>query len=293
MLSSTWHYLNIFVQKHIQTVHFDLENTMQESVRLRQEQLIDLLRTDTVLTIRDLSDRLNVSQLTIRRDLEALEDEGVIRRIHGGAKFIMAPQQAMDKGEVSFNIRRHSRVDEKRAIARAVLPFIENGQVIIQDASTTTLFLAQMLPDDLYITIITHSAFLPIELSARQNIQVISTGGVLHGTSLCYLGFEAETTVGQFHAHKAIFGAKGVTLHEGCTDAHFSEVKLKAAMAQRAQELWILADHSKIGNIALASFASLSRIHTLVTDEKADKEIVQMFQKKGVNVICAPIDETT
>lgn len=264
---------------------------MQESVRLRQEQLLSLLRENTVLTNRDMSSYLNVSQLTIRRDLDALEINGLIRRIHGGAKFLNAPIKDMDKGEISFNIRRHVFVEEKRAIARAVLPFLEAGQVIILDASTTSLFLAQMLPDDLYITIITHSAYLPLELSNRQNIPVISTGGVLNNTSLCYLGFEAENTVGQFHAHKAFFGAKGVALQEGCTDAHFSEIKLKAAMAHRAQELWILADHTKLGNIALASFASINRVHTLVTDEKADKEFVQILQKKGVKVICAPIDK--
>ncbi len=261
---------------------------MQAHTRTRRTQLMDLLRQDSVLSIRYLSEQLAVSPLTIRRDLDELQREGVVERLHGGARMLPDGRQ-MDKHEISFFVRQDVNVNEKRAIARAALPFLEQDQVVFLDASTTGLYLAQAMPEDIALTIVTHSAYLPIKLTGYPNLQVISTGGVLHARSLCYLGAEAENRVLRLSARRAFLGVKGFSLEEGCTDANLLEVQLKGLMVQRANELFVLADHSKLGNIALSAFAALKQVHTLITDEGADPRLVESLRGLGMGVILAPL----
>ncbi len=262
---------------------------MQAQTRERHNQLLEFLRNDTILSIHDLSKRLDVSPMTIRRDLDALQKQGVVERLHGGVRLPQSAAREMDKHEVSFYIRRDVAVQEKQAIARAACHLLQKEQVVILDASTTCLYFAQAMPDDVPLTILTYSAYLPIELAGRPNLQTICIGGILHPTSLCYLGTESENSLQQFFARRAFLGVKGITLREGCTDAHLPEVKLKSLLVRRVQELIILADHTKLGNIALSPFASLSQVHTLITDEKADKETVEAIRDHGVEVIVAPL----
>jgi DeoR family fructose operon transcriptional repressor len=159
------------------------------------------------------------------------------------------------------------------------------------DASTTGLAFAQAIPAALPLTLITYSAILPVEMAGHPGLEIISTGGVLHRKSLCYLGEDAERALSPFHTRQAFFGAKGVDLDGGCTDALLAEIRLKAALARQADELILLADHTKLGNIGLAAFAVLSQVHTLVTDATADPQIVHAIRERGVNVILAPLTD--
>ena len=165
---------------------------MQAPIRNRRTQLLELLRQGGVLSVHHLSEQLGVSGLTIRRDLDALQAEGVVERFHGGVRLLHSAVREMDKREVSFYLRKGTAVEEKRAIARAALTFLEEDQVVFIDASTTCSYLVQAIPEDLRLIIVTYSAYLPIELAGQSNLQVISTGGIFHPTSLCYLGPEAE-----------------------------------------------------------------------------------------------------
>jgi DeoR/GlpR family transcriptional regulator of sugar metabolism len=262
---------------------------MAESVRRRREELLDLLRTQELVSNRQLGDSLDISQSTLRRDLDALEEKGLVERIHGSARLAQRPDRAMDKRELWFYNRREIAVAEKKAIARAALDFLEPDDVIMIDASTSGLFFARAIPADLSLTIITHSAYLPVELADKSNIQLICTGGILHSRSMCYVGLEAENNLQHLHAHRAFFGVKGLTLREGCTDVSPLEVRLKASMAREAHELVLLADHSKLGNVALASFAPANRVSTLVTDELADPDLIQALKALDVQVIQAPL----
>ena len=261
---------------------------MHAPTRQRRRQLLGLLRQDTVLSVRHLSEQLGVSDLTIRRDLDALQAKGLVERLHGGAHLLQSAAREMDKHEISFYIRQGIASEEKRAISRAACRFLEQDQVVFLDASTTALCLVQILPEDLSLTIVTHSAYLPIELAGRTNLQVISTGGMFHPTSLCYLGSDAENRLRQFHAHRAFLGVKGLTPTEGCTDANRLEVQLKTQMVQQAREVIILADHNKLGNIGLSSFATLGEVSILITDEKADSKLIEAIRGLGVEVILAP-----
>jgi DeoR family transcriptional regulator, fructose operon transcriptional repressor len=264
----------------------------QASPQSRRAQLLELLRQDTVMSIRSLSEHLAVSSLTIRRDLDTLQSEGAVERLHGGVRLLPAAAHDLDKREVNYFFRRKVALAEKRAIAGVALQYLLRDQVVFLDASTTALCLAQAIPEELALTIVTHSAILPVELALRPNIQVISTGGVLHSRSLCYLGSEAECRVRQLHAERAFFGLKGLSLAEGCTDANVLEIELKSIMANRSQQLYILADHTKLGKVALSAFAALEQVHTLITDERADPELVSALRRRGIEVQLARLPDS-
>ncbi len=262
---------------------------MSESVNRRRQELLEFLEDQHAVSIRHMSEELGVSQSTLRRDLDAMEEEGLVERIHGSARLVQPGVRSMDKRELWFFSRQDSAVKEKQAIANAAVEMIEADDVIVMDSSTTALALAKALPDNLALTVITHSAYLPVELSHRPEIQVISTGGLLQPKSMCYVGLEAENAFQNLHAHRAFFGVKGLSLLEGCTDVSPLEVRLKSVMLNKIQELVILADHTKLGNIALASFASVNRISTLITDEGADPAILEDIRSQRVEVIVAPV----
>lgn len=259
---------------------------MQDQVQQRHDQILHFLRTDQFVSIRRLSERLHVSPLTVRRDLDALQAEGLVERVHGGAHVL---ERIMDQSEVSFSLRRGAQVAEKQAIAQAAIQMLRRDEVILVDASTTGLCFAHHIPEGLPLTLITYSALLPVELAHHPGLEIISTGGVLHRKSLCYLGEAAERALDPFHANLAFMGVKGVALDAGCTDAHLAEIQLKTKLLERASTLVLLADHTKLGNIGLASFAPLSRIHTLVTDAGADPLFLETVRAQGVKVIVAPM----
>jgi DeoR/GlpR family transcriptional regulator of sugar metabolism len=257
----------------------------------RQEAILHFVEKKELAMVAEIAEQFSVSLATVRRDLETLQNEGLIERIHGGARRLKQPgTREMIKGELPFYARQESEVAEKRAIARTAQQFLEPEHVILLDSSTTALYFAQAISDGLPLTIITHSAYLPVQLAGRSNLQVISTGGILQPKSLTYLGLEAESMIRHFHVHRAFFGAQGVALQEGCTDSSILEVQLKKMMAEKAHELIVLADHTKLGNISLASYAPFKRITFLVTDEKADPDTVAAFQAEGIEVILAPLN---
>jgi DeoR/GlpR family transcriptional regulator of sugar metabolism len=262
---------------------------MSDNVRTRQEQLIDLLQANNFLSVRQLSEELCVSPLTIRRDLDVLQVDGLIERVHGGAKLRGDRRHGRDKNELAYFTRLEKEIDEKTAIAQAAINELWPDQVILLDSSTTGLYLAQYIPRDLNLTLVTHSAYLPVVLGDRDNLQIISTGGMLHPRSMCFLGSDAENSLTSFHAHTAFFGAKGVTPEEGCTDAHLLEIQIKARMAQQVERLVVLADHTKLGNVGLAAFATLGQVDLLITDELADAAIVAAIRNQGVQVTLAAL----
>ncbi len=265
---------------------------MRTPTRDRRSQVLGFLRHGEVISVRALSEQLGVSELTIRRDLDILQNDGLVERLHGGVRMLQSTIRDMDKREISFYLRLDNHVEEKQAIAQAALQFVRPDEILFMDASTTCLYLVQAIPQDMAVTIVTYSAYLPIELAGRTKLQVICTGGTFHPTSLCYLGPEAEDRLRKLNSHIAFMGVKGITAVEGCTDANLADVQLKGIVADQTRELIILADHTKIGNIGLSSFARISQVRALITDDGAKPEAVARLRDAGLNVILAPVAGT-
>lgn len=246
----------------------------------KQRQLEILAELDNAGAVRvvALAERFQVAEETIRRDLEKLDAQGLLRRTHGGA--VGAESEMTD---LPISVRKTTNSLAKKQIARRALSFIEAGDVIALDASTTTLELARLLPDE-PLTVITNGIDVLRVLADRAVMRVIAVGGELDPASECTQGPLAEYGLRQFAIHKAFLSCKAIDLTRGYSEASTAHASVKRAMLDSADQRFLLADSSKMGVRSLAFFAGLGEINTLITDEKTDRDTRVALAEAGVEV---------
>ena len=246
----------------------------------RHSEILRMLDSSSVVKVSDLSGRFMVSEETVRRDLERLEQDGVVRRIYGGA--VRVSGRAM---ELSFQRRQTRNLDQKRRIANLAKELLADGESVIMDASTTVLELARALPH-MRLTVLTNSVSTVLELSNRE-ISVMSTGGMLRQNNLSFVGPIAERALEGYYVDKAFISCRGIAVREGATDASDVEVELKRRMLRAARRVIFLVDSSKFGQVGFCSICSLRDVHTIVTDNKVPAHVVADLQEAGVEVLIA------
>lgn len=256
----------------------------QEGVELvlvaeRQKKIVELINERLSIRVTELSKIFSVTEETIRRDLEKLEKENLLMRSHGGAVSI-----EKDQGEISYLEREITNAEQKRAIAKAAVRSIETGDQIVLDASTTAWYVAKELPD-MPLTVLTNSIKVAIELSKKEQIKVISTGGTLLSQSLSYVGPLAERSLSMYHVNKVYLSCKGVHLQRGLSDFNESQALLKKQMMEIADETFLMVDSSKFGTRAFSQIAPLSSIDCIITDSNIDEEIKNDLDGKMIKVI--------
>ena len=239
-----------------------------------------MLDTSNVVRVSELSGRFRVSEETVRRDLERLEQDGVVRRIYGGA--VRVSGRAM---ELSFQKRQTRNLEQKRRIAAVARDMIAEGESVVLDASTTVLELARSLPF-MRLTVLTNGVSAVIELASK-GITVMSTGGTLRQSNLSFTGSVAERSLDGYYVDTAFLSCRGLTLEEGATDSSDVEVELKRRMLRSAKRSVLLVDSSKFGQIGFCTICRVNQIQTIVTDAKAPPEIVSGLQSAGVEVLIA------
>lgn len=244
----------------------------------RHQQIYELIHTKGSMRVKELSQLFDVTEETVRRDLDSLEAEGKIRRSHGGAVRIRE-----DNEEIPYRQRETQNVLEKEAIASAALRYISVGDKIALDASTTAWHVAQAMPD-FPVTVLTNSLWIAMELASRDKVEVISTGGIVHSKSLSYVGPLAEETLGQFHVNKAFLSCKGLHTEYGVSESNPLQALVKRKMMDISDSVYILADHSKIQVRDFTRVASLQEIDVLITDNKAAHEDVDAIRLLGIDV---------
>ena len=246
----------------------------------RHSEIIHILDTSNVVRVSDLSGRFRVSEETVRRDLERLEQDGVVRRIYGGA--VRVSGRAM---ELSFQKRQTRNLEQKRRIASVAKDLVAEGESIVLDASTTTLELARILPH-MRLTVLTNGVSAVLEL-ANKGINVMSTGGALRQSNLSFIGPVAERSLDGYFVDKAFISCRGLTAQEGATEASDMEVALKRRMLKSAKRSVFLVDSSKFGQVAFCTICQLAEIHTIVTDSKVPPDLVSEMEAAGVEVLIA------
>jgi DeoR family fructose operon transcriptional repressor len=246
----------------------------------RHTEILRMLDSSNVVKVSDLSGRFKVSEETVRRDLERLEQDGVVRRIYGGA--VRVSGRAM---ELSFQKRQARNLEQKRRIAMLAKDLISDGESILMDSSTSTLELARALPH-MRLTVLTNAVATVMEL-AHKDIDVMSTGGVLRQNNLSFVGPVAERALEGYYVDKAFLSCRGMTAREGATDASDLEVELKRRMIRSAKRTIMLVDSTKFGQVGFCSICSLRDVHTVVTDNKVAPHVVDELQDAGVEVLIA------
>lgn len=227
----------------------------------RYKKIVDLIHLHGSMRVSELSQLCNVTEETIRRDLDRLESEGKLRRSHGGAVKV-----GEDVQELPLEERKVTNAEQKRRIALKAVEYIMPGDRILLDASSTALYTAALLPD-IEITVITNSIKVAMELTAKEKVEVISTGGWLHRKSLSYMGALAERALDSYHVDKAFLSCRSIHLERGMSDSHEQHASLKMKMMQIAEQTFLLADSSKFGTQAFAQLGPLDLVHTVITDQ--------------------------
>jgi len=247
----------------------------------RRLKVIDLLQEKANVVVSELSSLLSVTEETIRRDLESLEKEGLLKRTYGGA----IPINKISL-ELPFKARKIERREEKKAIGKVAAGLIEDGDTLMFDASTTVLEVAKQIGVKKRLTAIASSLAVVLELIDRSEITLISTGGVFHSRSFSYVGPLAEKGIRNYHVDKLFLGAKGITI-AGPTDSYEAEAQLKETMVESAEETILVVDSSKFNEIALVSIVPLEAINKVITDKGIPSEYKKLFADRDIEVIIA------
>ncbi|RCW61073.1 MULTISPECIES: DeoR/GlpR family DNA-binding transcription regulator [Halanaerobium] len=247
----------------------------------RRQRILEKINIDGTVHVSDLSEELDVTEETIRRDLDVLDERELLSRIHGGAVAI----ETNSKAELSFNVRENKMKNSKTEIAKKAVNLIEEGETIFLDASTTAMYLARELANLNNLTVITNSIKIMMELIDYDNITVISTGGTLRSNSFSFVGPLANETVKKYFADKIFASCKGITVQHGATDSNELEIEVKENMIKQTNEIIILADHCKLNQTGLAKFVNFEDIDTLITDSNADIKIIDEFESAGLKVV--------
>jgi DeoR/GlpR family transcriptional regulator of sugar metabolism len=248
----------------------------------RQARILTLLQEQGRVSVSSLSEQFAVSAVTIRTDLSELERRGELVRTHGGA---ILPNR--DDVELAFAQRSQLYRSEKAAIGAAAAELIGDGEAIVLDASTTALQVARHIGPRQELTVITNSLIVAYELAGADGVTVVMTGGILRPVSYSLVGDIGTAVLSQFNVSKGFFGAKGITIKEGLTDADNFEVRFKRAMVEACKEVIAVLDASKWGQVATASFALLEQIHRVFTGAGAPQEMVRALEMRGVKVSIA------
>ncbi|MDI7278271.1 MAG: DeoR/GlpR family DNA-binding transcription regulator [Anaerolineae bacterium] len=251
----------------------------------RQGRIAQLMQQRASMSVQELSRQFGVSLMTIRRDLDALEEKGLIVRIHGGA---MAPASPVASRE---EVRSTWHVEEKVAIAALAATLVEDGQTLFIDAGTTTIELARQLRERRGLTVVTNSVRVLAALADSPGINLIGLGGSVYGGAWSFVGPLAEAALRRFNAGAAFMGITSVSLEQGLTEVNFFEAAIKSLMIQRAQRVVLLADHSKFGKVSPVSVASVKEVHAIITDERLPAEVVAVYREVGVEMVIARLAE--
>jgi DeoR/GlpR family transcriptional regulator of sugar metabolism len=248
----------------------------------RQKQILSLLSQHGRLSVAEIVSQFSISEATARRDLETLASQGKAQRVHGG---VMALEQAPP--ELSILERESEQADEKTRIGRAAASLVGNHETVFLGSGTTVLEIARNLRDHKNLTVITNSLPVLNNLAGKQEITVVSLGGMLRESELSFIGHITEQALSEVRVDKVFMGTRGVSLENGLTNDYLQETLTDRAILRIGREVIIVADHTKVNRVATVLLAPLSSMHTFVTDSKADKKFVQALKRQEINVIVA------
>lgn len=247
----------------------------------RLRKIAELVESNGKVVIADLINTFDVSEMTIRRDLQALEDQGLVERIYGGA---ILPQHARTHVEPPTLERMDTLSGEKRAIARTAAQMVERDEMIFLGSGTTALYVAQELRHRTDITVVSNSLPVLNELAVNGKMTVIGVGGFLRRKELSLIGHFAETAIQDLHVDKIIVGIRGIHPHYGLTSDHPQEIQTDRTILSIGDRIIIVADHTKVGHVASIRVAPLTTASTIITTSQAPAGIVCAIRELGVAV---------
>ncbi len=245
----------------------------------RRQAILALLAEHGRGAVADLSSHFGVSEVTIRSDLQALAEQGLILRTHGGA--VPAVDYA---GELALALRRRRRIQEKTRIGAVAAGLVEDGMSIFLDSSSTSLAIAQQLKTRQYITVLTNSLAIAQELLDAVGVQVALSGGMLQRETASLVGASGLAWLEHYNIRLGFFGAHGISDPEGLTDVSTEQAEFKRPLVQLCRRVIAVLDASKWGQVGIASFAELDEIDVVITDGEAPDDQIAHLRDSGIEI---------
>lgn len=255
----------------------DLSNLSQAQ---RSQHVLRLLETRDYVAVRELSETFGVSEVTVRSDLGELARQGLVARIRGGVS-------ALERGqtEVGFDMRLRLEVARKRAIARAAVEMVGEGEAVALDASTTAYYLALELRAKRELVVVTNGLLVATALADAPGITVLVTGGMLRLSAMSLVGDLGADVLRTTRINKGFLGARGLSLSRGLMDLNPDEVRIKQEMADACEQVYGVFDGTKWHRSALLAFVQPDDLAGIITDSSAPASEVEAWRAAGVDVM--------
>ncbi|MCH8494207.1 MAG: DeoR/GlpR family DNA-binding transcription regulator [Balneolales bacterium] len=247
------------------------------SVAERRNKALNLLKENGQVSVTELSELLDVSEVTIRKDLQYLERRNLLIRTHGGAmqnNYLVQDQH--------FEVKGKKYADEKRRIGEAAASLVQDGDTIIMDAGTTMIQLARCLHNKRNLTILSSAINVAMELMHIPDVQLVMLGGVIRSTSAAVVGPFAETMVNEHYCSKLFLAGDGLDPDFGVTTTNGLEAHLNKMMIASAQETILIMDSSKFGRRGLSRICGLDKINLIITDSGISDHMKKVFEERDV-----------
>jgi DeoR/GlpR family transcriptional regulator of sugar metabolism len=254
----------------------------------RRQRICELLLVEGYLDVAEISAQLDVKAATIRRDLERLETQGALRRVHGGA-YAQATQMGVEMG---FNLRKNFHMDAKRLIAQKAASALNDGDTIYIDSGTTALMVAEeLVRRRSSVVVVTHSLAVVEVLQETPGIELHVVGGRYLAHARSMVGPVAEQTLRAFHLSKMILGISGIDYkNRALTMSPMEEVSIKRIAISQSERVILVADHTKFGKPSLISMIPLDDVHCIVTDASLPEEATAALNALKIELVVAQPD---
>lgn len=249
----------------------------------RRQRIFEIILSRHTVSVTELAERFEVSGMTIRRDLQLLEEQGLVESVHGGAK-----SSTQNPFELSYAQRELIESDAKRAIGQLAATLIRDGETAALDGSTTTLHVARHLFGRQRMTVVTNGIKAASELGHRPGIEVIVTGGELHQTA-SLVGPFARATLERLRVDWTVLSVTGVTTALDLMGPSEYDAETKATMIDIARRVMFVADVTKFGRDSYIRVATMDRVSDVITDDRIAPEWVERIEAAGVSVHIASL----
>ncbi|MDR3740487.1 MAG: DeoR/GlpR family DNA-binding transcription regulator [Terracidiphilus sp.] len=243
----------------------------------RKQLILETLHRTGQIVAKDLSQQLDLSEDTIRRDLRELAAEGLLQRVHGGA---LPASPAM--GDFAF--RQNVATAEKQLIGSAAAAMVQSGQVVVLDGGTTAVQIARSFPQDLHATVVTHSPTIAVELVPHPHIEVILIGGRLFKHSVVAVGAPAAEAIARIHADTYFMGVTGIHPRSGLTTGDFEEAHIKRALSAAAAETIVLASSEKLHAVSPYVIQGLDQVAGMIVAGSVSDAQLEPFAEFGLTI---------
>lgn len=247
----------------------------------RRRWILDQLGKQGRVSVNELSEEMNVSAVTIRQDLKALEADGLLERTHGGAVPVLA--KPAEERELSFDIRRKSQIEEKDALGKVAASMVETGSAIALDASTTVCSIIPYLNRLDSLTVVTNNLMIPEMVVKNRHVEVFLSGGKLRRDSYSVVGNPASLP--EINLNIGFFSAWGIAPEAGLTEVNEGEMVMKQALLARCKTRVLLLDSSKWGRVAPYTYGLPQDMDVILTTNRVPREMLAQFNGAQIRVI--------